>query len=101
MTEYFEDLHGLQGDKKTAAAEVRKRVIDKWLDIEEKLTGIETWSLDAATFVIALKRLKAGKNSPDGLTAEVLRSFPLELRAQLSTDIRRRLHELDMPREMV
>ena len=73
--------------------------IDKWLDFEEKLTGIEKWCLDAATFVKALKRLKTGKNIPDRLTVEVLRSLPLELRAQLSTDMRRRLHELDMPGE--
>ena len=32
----------------------------------------------------------------DVLTSEVLRSLPLELRAQLSTDLRRRLHELQM-----
>ena len=71
----------------------------KWLDFEEKITGIETWGLDTTTFVKARKRLKAKKNIPDGLTVEVLRSLPLELRAQLSTDMRRRLHELDMPGE--
>ena len=70
--------------------------IDKWLGSEEKLTGNETWGLDTTTFVKARKRLKALKNIPDGLTVEVLRSVPLELRAQLSTDMRRRLHELDM-----
>ena len=73
--------------------------IDKWLDFEEKITKIETWGLDTTTFVKARKRLKALKNIPDGLTVEVLRSLPLELRAQLSTDMRRRLHELDRPGE--
>ena len=73
--------------------------IDKWLDFEEKITGIETSGLDTTTFVKARKRLKALENIPDGLTVEVLRSLPLELRAQLSTDMRRRLHELDMPGE--
>ena len=68
----------------------------KWLDSEEKLTRIETWGLDATTFVKALKRLKALKNIPGVLTSEVLRSLHPELRAQLSTDLRRRPHELDM-----
>ena len=71
----------------------------KWLDFEEKISGIETSGLDTTTFVQARKRLKALKNIPDGLTVEVLPSPPLELRAQLSTDLRRRLHELDMPGE--
>ena len=47
----------------------------------------------------ALKKLKTGKNSPDGFTAEIMHSLPLEQRAKLSDDMRRRLHNLDVPGE--
>ena len=50
-------------------------------------------------FATALKKLKKGKNSPDGLTAEVLQNLPLEQRSRLSTEVIRRMYTLELPEE--
>ena len=54
LTEYFQDLYGLQGDNKAASAGVRKRTIDGWVNFEEKFADNETQRV--STLRISSKR---------------------------------------------
>ena len=53
--------------------------------------------IGATGFAAALKKLKKGKNSSHGLTAEVVQNLPVEQRAQLSAVTTRRMGSPDLP----
>ena len=88
LTEYLRELHGLQGDAQ-AKAEERALAITVWIRVEDEVREAGTRGIDATGFAAALKKLKKGENSPDGL----------ELRAHLSADVTRRMPSLDLPEE--
>ena len=64
-----------------------------WFNVKDEVREAATSGIDATM------KLKKGKNSPDGLTAEVLQNLSLEQRAQLSADMTRRMRSLDLPEE--
>ena len=66
---------------------------------EDEVQKEGTSGIDATGFATALKKLKKGKNSPDGLTAEVLQNLLLEQRSRLSTEVTRRMCTLELPEE--
>ena len=99
LSEYFKELYGVQGAAKTRAAEARALAITGWINKEDEVQKQGTSGIDATGFATALKKLKKGKNSPDGLTAEVLQNLPLEQRSRLSTEVTRRMYTLELPEE--
>ena len=54
---------------------------------------------NADCFNKALQKVKKGKSSPDGVTAEMLQALPPAPRAALASDIERRCAYLDFPAE--
>ena len=78
LSEYFKELYGVQA--KTRAAEARALAIAGWINKETEVRENGTSGIDATGFAAALKKLKKGKNSPDGLTGEILQNLPLEQR---------------------
>ena len=76
LLDYFKGLYGVQGEAKTRAAEARALAIAGWINKETEVREDGTSGLDATGFAAALKKLKKGKNSPDGLTAEILQNLP-------------------------
>ena len=99
LTEYLRELYGLQGDAQAKAADARALANTGWINVEDEVREASTSGIDATGFATALKKLKKVKNSPDGLTAEILQSVPLEQRAHLSADMTRRMRSLDLPEE--
>ena len=94
-------VQGLQGDAQAEAVDGRDLAIIGWFNVEDEVREAGTSGIDAAGFAAALRRLKKEKNSPGGLTAEILQSLLLEQRAHLSTDVTRRMRSLDLKRENV
>ena len=99
LSDYFKELYGVQGVAKTRAAEARALAITGWINKEDEVQKDGTSGIDATGFATALKKLKKGKNSPDGLTAEVLQNLPLEQRSRFSKEVRRRMYTLELPEE--
>ena len=99
LSDYFKELCGVQGEAKTRAAEARALAIAGWINKETEVREDGTSGIDATGFAAALKKLKKGKNSPDGLTAEILQNLLLEQRSMLSTEVTRRMHTLELPEE--
>ena len=69
LSDYFKELNGVKGEAKTRAAEARAWAIAGWINKETEVRKDGTSGIDATGFAAALKKLKKGKNSPDGLTA--------------------------------
>ena len=76
LFQHFFEIYGLEGAELEAAASARRVWIERWRD-EEAAT--EPFVVTPALLRKALSRLKPGKASPDGITAEVLRELPDEM----------------------
>jgi hypothetical protein len=91
---YFGKIFELEGEELEKALRLKHELIDGWA--ADRLDG---HALRVSVDVIkrALKRLKPGKSSPDGVTAEMLRSLPEEALESLARDFTRRFATLDVP----
>ena len=95
MTDYFSALYGLSPEDAQLAISAREKLMQAWLGSPMQPTK----GLDAEGFKGAVKRLKGGKSSPDGVTAEMLRALPDEVMQAMADDVARRVRELDLPKE--
>ena len=94
MTEFFTDVYYLE--PQVVVAEVQRK--------EERLLTWHSLRIDIIPFQVtlermhaALKKLKSGKSSPDGCTAEMFCSLPTEVLLQLCTYFTPVLATLDIP----
>ncbi|CAE8637304.1 unnamed protein product [Polarella glacialis] len=96
LTEFYSEIHGLPEDERQDAREQRPR----WIALGRELQGSESSPLvPRAKLDKALGKLKKGKGSPDGLTAEVLQELPDDCKDKLAADLSHRCAILELPRE--
>ena len=94
LTHHFAELYGLPRDKANAEEKVRKDLVDQWSSLRIDMTNSP---LNDGCFGKAIRKLKSGKSSPDGVTAEMLKELPAAPKAALAADIVRRCAHLDFP----
>ena len=99
LSDYFKGLCDAKEDAKASAPEARALAIAGWINKENEVREDGTSGIDATGFAAALKKLKKVKDSPDGLTAEILQSLLLEQRTMLSAETTRRVCTLELPQE--
>ena len=96
LTTYLANLYGLPKEEAGAVAAVRQDFVDRWLSLRVDMTDSP---FNVTCFDKALRKVKRGKSSPDGVTAEMLQALPPAPRASLASDIVRRCAYLDFPTE--
>jgi hypothetical protein len=94
ITTFFASLFELKGEEKTKAIEEKQRWIDMWMDFKIDATHSQ---ITVASLKRALKRLKPGKSSPDGVTAEMLKALPEVALTSLARELTRRFSRLEIP----
>ena len=83
LTKYFAEIYELTGTEKEQENGTRAQYIDSWKNLREN--GAQPAKIDRPMVERAIARLKNGKNSSDGLTAEILKKLDtanLDLLAQ-------------------
>ena len=91
LTKHFEQLYKLDGPERQKAATRREEVLAAWRAADQ--TTDSTFTLEL--FYGALAKLKPGKGSPDGITAEMLKALPKRARDALGLDLLRRCRTLE------
>jgi hypothetical protein len=94
LTNHFAELYGLEEEKAAAEEEVRRNIVGRWDSLRIDMTNSP---FNARCFDKAMKKLKVGKSSPDGVTAEMLQALPSAPKAALARDIVGRCQTLDFP----
>ena len=94
LTNHFAELYGLEKEKADSEEEVRKGLVNRWTSLRIDMTNSP---FDAECFEEAMRKLKGGKSSPDGVTAEMLKALPAEPMAALGGDLVRRCSRLEFP----
>jgi hypothetical protein len=96
LTDFFADIYGLPEIEKQDAKEQRQH----WIGLGRELQHVEGFPLvPRALLDKALMKLKKGKGSPDGLTAEVLQALPNDCKDKLATDLSSRCASLEIPKD--
>jgi hypothetical protein len=96
LTNFFKKLYGLQEEEAVAVAAVRQNLVDRWMSLR---IDMATSPFNAKCIEKAIMKLKRGKSSPDGVTAEMLQALPPAARTSMASDIVRRCAYLDFPAE--
>ena len=96
LTNYFAELYGLPKEEAVSEAMARQCIVGRWLSLRIDMTRS---AFNAACFDKALAKLKRGKCSPDGITAEMLQALPPVPKAAMAKDMVRRCAFLDFPAE--
>ena len=96
LTEFYMDLYGLPEDERQHVKEEREHWMHVWLDLQG---DVRNPLVTRAKLDKALSKLKGGKSSPDGITAEVLKALPAECKDELRTNLVRRWRTLEFPTE--
>ena len=96
LFEHFFEIYGLESEEKECATAARTEWIERWRS-EQAHDLAEPFVVTPELLGKALKRLKPGKASPDGLTAEVLRELPEQARTSFAAELTRRFASLEIP----
>ena len=96
LTNHFAELYGLPMEEAESVEKVRQNLVDRWSSLRIDMPNSP---FDATCFDRALRKLKRGKSSPDGVTAEMLQATPPAPMAALATDMVRRCADLDFPED--
>jgi hypothetical protein len=96
LTEFYSGIFDLPPAERLRAQEARLKCITTALDlaIDNGRPLVSRMRLDAA-----IARLKRGKGSSDGITAEMLQALPHEARNSLTVNLAERCAKLDIPPE--
>ena len=86
ITEYFVELFGLPQGQRVLARGAKAHWIAVWRDLRIDLGG---FTVSATRLQKAIGKLKCGKSSPDGITAEMLKSLPQSALQSLAADLSR------------
>ena len=94
LSKFYGDIFELEGEELDKSKRTKQEWISSWA--ADRLDGL---ALKVTVDIIkrALKRLKPGKSSPDGVTAEMLQSLPEDALKSLAMDFTRRFATLDIP----
>jgi hypothetical protein len=96
LTEFFSEIYGLPEEEKQDAQVQRQH----WIDLGREFQDSDTPPMvPRAKLDKALAKLKKGKGSPDGLTAEVLQELPDDCKDKLAADLSHRCAILEFPME--
>ena len=93
LSKFFADIFELEGEAFEQAKRLKQEWIDSWTG--DRLDG-HALKVTVDVLERAIKRLKLGKSSPDGVTAEMLKALPGPALESLAKDFTRRLATLDV-----
>ena len=94
LSERFQTLYALTEQEQNEEAQLKQDVVDLWLDLTIDLTSHK---VTTAALQKAIAKLKLGRGSPDGCTAEVFRALPPSAIASLAVFYTTVLSLLCMP----
>ena len=94
MQEYFEGVLSLTSEEQMVEQTDKGLQVDLWLDMR---IDLRPFNLSSVHFESCLRRLKGGKGSPDGLTAEIYKALPGHVKESLRAFLQRAFWSLDLP----
>ena len=92
ITTYYYDLFNVNPDDQKEARKLTERWCLNWQSLKIDITGVK---LTRQKIQAALKKLKLGKSSADGITAEILSALPPLVFDSFADDMDRRCRNLD------
>ena len=96
VRQHFQKIYSLSLTERTEEESARQRYINVWKSLRIDLS---CFRLSLAALSAILKKLKRGKGSPDGITAEMYQALPEVALVHLNDFLFRVLHSLDIPLE--
>ena len=97
LTKFYSELYSLPPSENEASALAEQQLVDAWRFEHELCGSPDSRIVNEKTLDKAMRKLKKGKNSPDGITAEMLQELPPDARKALEQNLAQRCTEMDFP----
>ena len=96
LSNFFTEVYSLEEDEGVRENEMKRRYVNTWLDLR---IDLRAHRFSVRNIKTAISKLKLGKSSPDGVTAEMFRALPEKALAGLSEHFTSMFSSLDIPRD--